>query len=163
MNLMKSITLTVIGLLFGIQLFFTWNIFTPISIQNDTKIIESLNYVGVHGKHATEIAKGIKIASEQHNLTPEFIIALIFTESTFNKYAKSSKDYEGYMQIPFALYEPTENIMIGSRIMREKLTITKGNVLKAICLYKGWGHNPPEEGIRQAEKVLKLYDKLMNV
>lgn len=166
MNLLKSLSLLGIGALIFLQVFFTWNIFTPIDVQDNQlnrKIIECLSHVGIIGSHAKSVAEGIKIASNQHSLSPEFIIALIYTESTFNKYAKSSKDYKGYMQIPYSLYEPTENIMIGSRLMREKLTIAKGDILKAICLYKGWGLNPPPEGIKQAKKVLVLYHKLTNV
>lgn len=163
MKILKSIifTLALVAMMFPI--FVTWNILIPVNIKNDTRIEMCLGEVGVYGEHATEVANGIRIASSEHNLKPEFIIALTYTESTFNKYAKSSKNYRGYMQIPFPLYDSRENILIGSRIMREKLALANGDILKAICLYKGWGNNPPYQGIQQAKKVLALYNRLLNV
>ncbi len=138
----------------------TSKIVTPVQLSNDTRIEECLERVGVSGKSAQDLAKGIRVASVYHNITPEFLIALFSTESSFKKYAVSCKNYHGYGQIPYALYEPGENSMISARIMREKLVLSKGNVRGAISLYKGYGSTCDPRGLQQADKVLRIYKEL---
>jgi len=163
MNIIKSVLLVLLLFVFCFQSVMASQILIPVSVINvekDLRIERALSIVGV-SKNKEKIANAIKTASNEHNLTPEFIIALIHTESTFDKYAVSSKNYNGYMQIPYSLYDARENIMIGSRIMREKLILTNGDLLLAICLYKGWGKNPPKQGLDQARRVINLYNKLI--
>ena len=165
MNILKSLVLVVLLVVFCYQSVMTSQILIPVSVSSskeDLRIEKCLNEVGVY-KDINKLTNAIKIASKEHNLRPEFIISLTFTESTFNKHAKSSKNYQGYMQIPYSIYDATENILIGSRIMREKLGIVNGDTEKATCLYKGWGLNPSKEGIRQARQVIQIYNKLLKV
>ncbi len=105
------------------------------------------------------LAAPIDLVSQQTKLSPDFIIALIHSESGFNEKAVSSRGYKGLMQIPYAVYYQDANILIGARIFQEKLTLTKGNVIMAIILYKGYA-NDIVRGRMQAEKVLQLYRKL---
>jgi|GEM_PF-893810 len=101
----------------------------------------------------------INLASQQTKLSPEFIIALMHSESGFDERAISSKGYKGLMQIPYAVYYPDANILIGARIFQEKMVLAKGNMIMAIILYKGYA-NDIVRGRMQAEKVLRLYHKL---
>ena len=66
------------------------------------------------------------------------------------------------MQIPFAVYYADANMLIGAHIFNEKMVQAKGDVVKALCLYKGYPLGS-ERGIQQARKVLALYHRLKEV
>jgi soluble lytic murein transglycosylase-like protein len=84
------------------------------------------------------------------------------TESTGNLKAISSLGYKGLMQIPHAVYYADANMLIGAHIFNEKMVQAKGDVVKALCLYKGYPIGS-ERGIQQARKVLALRDKLKRI
>ena len=92
-------------------------------------------------------------------MEPDFLVALIFTESNFDVKAVSSKGYYGLMQIPHRISDPDANILIGAQIFVDKLEMAKGDTIRAIILYKGYGDNYAKGKI-QAEKVLSLYHRL---
>ena len=113
-----------------------------------------------------KIMKAVALASEQTGLSEPFLLALIWSESSFKTCAISSKQYQGLMQIPKSsqVFQPLHreediNTLIGSKIFVEKLKITHGDYRKALVLYKGWPIDHPE-GKRQADKVLVLARKL---
>jgi hypothetical protein len=161
---MKTVIVTMLILLSVIALHQTSRILIPVAfVQSDTRIEQCLAHVGVPNKEIKDIARGVRLASLHHKLSPEFMIALAQTESNFKKYAISSKQYKGYTQIPYALYEPSENFLIGARIMREKLAMTNGNVRQAICLYKGYGRIDHPRGLEQADRVLKIYKEIQTL
>jgi len=114
------------------------------------------------GEQSKNLAKAIDLAAKQSGLSSEFLIALAFTESTFKKNVISCKGYKGLMQIPHAVFYPDANMLIGAHIFNEKMQIAKGNLTKAICLYKGYAYENPR-GRMQAEKVLSLYRKLRSM
>jgi len=66
------------------------------------------------------------------------------------------------MQIPYPIYDPDTNILIGAKILREKLALTNGNLEQAIILYKGYA-NDQARGRIQARKVLRLYRQLQEM
>lgn len=105
------------------------------------------------------LATSVVFAAQRTNLEPDFVVALIFSESNFNVKAISSKGYYGLTQIPHRITDPDANILIGCQIFNEKLTMAKGDVVHAIVLYKGYG-NDYTKGKIQAEKVLSLYHRL---
>lgn len=116
--------------------------------------------IGDPGEH---IMKAIAIASKQTGLSETFILSLMFTESSLNPKAVSSKNYQGLMQIPskwapLSRYEDV-NVLVGARIFQEKLRMAEGDYCKAIVMYKGWNINHPE-GVKQAHKVLALNSRL---
>lgn len=104
-------------------------------------------------------ASSVEMAAGRTKLSPEFIVALMQTESDFNPRAVSSKGYKGLLQIPHAVYEPDANILIGANIFKEKMRIANGDIVKAICLYKGYP-NESQRGREKARAVLKLYEQL---
>ena len=128
-------------------------------IQGENPTKKKLDFLGV--KSNTKLVDAINFASEQNQISTDLIIALTFTESNFNSTAISSKGYKGLMQIPQPVYYSDANILIGTRILREKINITKGDVEKAICLYKGYPIGS-ERGKEQVKKVVTLYHKIKN-
>jgi soluble lytic murein transglycosylase-like protein len=109
-----------------------------------------------------QLARSIDIASMDTGVSSHFLIALMHTESNFNQKAVSSRGYKGLMQIPYAVFYPTANSIIGAEIFMEKMQIANDNVVNAIILYKGYPLNS-ERGHQQAKKVLILYEKLKNM
>lgn len=123
----------------------------PISLVNVSATYKKLKIIGVHNK---DIANIIDFAAKKYNHSPELIIALVKTESNFDEKALSSMGYKGLMQISQNV--PSDaNILIGSRILREKLEITNGDIKKALCLYKGYSIGT-KKGSQEADKVINL-------
>ena len=133
--------------------------FIPIIISTSNATIIKLNSIGV--KNNNNLANVIDFAANKYDLSPEFIIALIQTESGFNENTISSKRYKGLMQIPQHV-PPDANILIGSRIFREKMKLVDGNVEKALCLYKGYKIGS-KDGIRETKKVLRIFQNLKEI
>ncbi len=82
------------------------------------------------------------------SLEPELVLAVIHTESTFNRYAISSVGAQGFMQImPFwrkelgreddNLTEMETNIRYGTTILSYYLKREKGNLTRALARYNG--------------------------
>lgn len=120
----------------------------------------------LHSFGVEEYSKRVKMAHsiyyscKQYKFDPYLIIALIYTESNFNPKAKSHKGYIGLMQTPKTTNYIETDIHYGCTILNEKLKITKGDLLKALTLYKG-GNN--EIAYKQATQVLYIYYQIKSV
>ena len=118
------------------------------------------------GDPGKEVINAAVVASKQTGLSGEFILALMYTESSFKKKAVSSKNYQGLMQIPQKIHYPDANCLIGSRIFLEKLEMANGDKRKAIGLYKGYGSyiekkwTVSKEGYMKADHVLRIAHKI---
>lgn len=136
---------------------------TPVKLLNEeidkNETLIKLNHIGINSK---EIASSIDMVSKKTKLPQEFLIALMYTESTGNKYAVSCKGYNGLMQIPQKVFYEDANLLIGARIFLEKMQLTNHNMENAICLYKGYEIGS-ERGKQQVRKVLSLYYQLKEV
>lgn len=108
------------------------------------------------------LATSVVFAAQRTNLEPDFLVALIFTESNFDVKAVSSKGYHGLGQIAYKIYDPDTNLLITAKMFNEKLAMAKGDVVRAIVLYKGYGGDYAR-GKLQAEKVLSLYHRLRHM
>lgn len=108
------------------------------------------------------LAESVMLGSQRAKVSPEFIVALMQTESNFKEMAVSSKGYKGLMQIPHAVYDPDANILIGAKIFAEKMAIANNNLIKAICLYKGYQYGS-EKGMRAAKEVIRIYHHLQRL
>jgi hypothetical protein len=134
----------------------------PISIADQkTVTMVKLQSIGVTS-NVQQIAKAVEVASKQSGLSTDFLIALMWTESSGKLKAKSVSGYSGLMQIPFKVHYADANMIIGAHIFNEKLKQSKGDVIKAICLYKGYEINS-SRGVMQANKVLALRNRLKQV
>ena len=132
---------------------------TPIQLKNavtDNSTLIKLKQVGIR---SNEMAISIDMVSKKTKIPQEFIIALMYTESTGNKNAVSCKGYKGLMQIPHNVFYEDANLLIGARIFQEKMKLSNGNMEEAICRYKGYPIGS-ERGKQQAQKVLSLYYRL---
>lgn len=125
-------------------------------IKND---LESLK---APTKKVPELANAVYISHQSTGLSPKLIIALMYTESKFNKDAVGPQNrtnirYKGLMQTPSATCFSDVDTLHGARILKEKLERTNDNLREALALYKG-GRNSTARG--QADQVLKLYSML---
>ena len=115
--------------------------------------------MGVEDKIAEEVSWAVEGAERASGISKDLLIAVIKTESNFNKYAVSSKNYMGLMQIPHPLWDADSNVMVGSKILKDKLRITDGNLRHALCLYKGW-RTHDRKGLQKADEVIRIYKTL---
>lgn len=160
MKVIHSIVFTVLVMLM-VGVFQLQNaMMTPVRLLNPIVKVDrtllQLNTIGIKSK---EMALSIDMVSQKTKLPQEFIIALMYTESTGNKFAVSCKGYKGLMQIPHNVFYEDANLLIGARIFLEKMQQANHNMEKAICLYKGYAIGS-ERGKQQAQKVLSLYYRL---
>ncbi|MDA8087126.1 MAG: lytic transglycosylase domain-containing protein [Nitrospiraceae bacterium] len=99
------------------------------------------------------------IGTDTH-LDPFLLCSIAQTESGFRLDARSPKNYKGILQTPIATMKWADvDILIGARILKDKLWRSNGDLLKALQLYKG-GNNP--EALKEAKEVLRLYDVCKN-
>ena len=86
--------------------------------------------------------------AKKANLSPELVLALIQTESSFNRFAVSSAGAQGLMQVmPFwkhvigrpddNLTDIATNLRYGSTILSRYLEKENGNMTKALARYNG--------------------------
>lgn len=100
----------------------------------------------------------VKRAAYTHGVDAALVNAVIEIESGFNAQARSPKGAAGLMQLMpataarygrFDLYAPEQNIDVGTRYLRDLLTLFKGNVRLALAAYNS-GENAV---IRHGRKV----------
>ena len=152
---MKKLTLTAIVFLFFAMLVPYEEAFpTPTTEQRiiKSKIIE----LGAPTDRAHVIASAIFHSANISGLHPMLIVSLMKSESDFKEKIVSSKNYHGLMQVPYPIYDPHVNTLLGVRILQEKLRMTDGNLTKAICNYKGWKWKE-KRGRVVAKRVVNMY------
>ena len=121
-------------------------------------IKETLLKLGCASKSVDKMTTAVLEGADKIKVDPKLIAALIRTESDFNKQAVSEKGYKGLMQTPVATKQWEDvDILIGCKILEEKIGYAKGDIRLALALYKG-GNNPMAK--RQAEQVIQLYRSL---
>lgn len=161
---MKHTLETVSMMFLMIVLMFQFHMFNkmliPIAMVNDNMMELKLINLGAPKNKVKPLAVAIRIASIQTDISSNLLIALMYTESSFDQQARSNKNYKGYMQIPHDVWYADANVLIGARILKEKLSVTGGDLIKALCLYKGWKTND-KRGLYEANKVIKLYQSMV--
>lgn len=131
----------------------------PKAQTQETRIVRSLNYLNVPKEKHKELVKCVTVASNCTGLKEELVVALMSTESEFNKHAISPKKYKGLMQTPKATFKyPEVDTLYGAKILEEKLLETRGNLINALTLYKG-GNNRLAR--KYALQTYSLYQKLL--
>lgn len=166
-KLLEGIIVAGLVLVIGNQYRQETKLFVPISVsiysETENPIKKKLTYMGIQSND--RLVNAISFASEQNNISPDLIIALTWTESNFNQRALSCGNggkYKGLMQIPYAVFYSDANILIGTRILREKINFANGDMTKALLLYKGYPLDS-QRGHDQVRKVFVLYRKLKTV
>jgi hypothetical protein len=155
-----------IGILLAVAVMQTMNLSTmihPLSREEAqvAQLRQTVVKVGLPDP-GEKILYAVVMASKQTGVPQHRIISLMYTESSFNVKAVSSQGYNGLMQIPYKIFEEGQNTLIGTNILMDKLHLAKGDYRNAVILYKGWALSHPE-GKRQADKVVLLTNKLMEV
>ena len=129
--------------------------------DNETRIRRSLVFLEVPKDRHRELVRCIKVATSCTGIKEELVIALMSTESEFNKNAISPKNYKGLMQTPKATFKyPEVDTLYGAKILEDKLKTSNGNMMMALTLYKG-GNN--ELARKYARQTYKLYQKLLTI
>lgn len=133
--------------------------------------------VGVNNSQYAKLPfnKEVMAAAKETTLNPALIHAVIATESKHNPYAKSHKGAVGLMQLMPATaskfnvknkQDPKQNILAGSRYLRELLTQFNGDLTLSLAAYNAgpgavikYQHNiPPYKETRDyVPKVLNYY------
>jgi soluble lytic murein transglycosylase-like protein len=140
----------------------TFLIFFPTNLSSGLFTLSKFDEIQsklIINKAPVELAGPIIFASQTFEISHDLIIAIISTESSFIKYAKSCKGYHGYMQIPHRIYEPYQNIEIGTKILKQKIIRANGNLRHAISFYKGYKLSS-QKGNRVVKKTLGIYQKM---
>ena len=127
-----------------------------------TEIKNDLNKLGAPQSKILELSEAVFTSHQATGLNPKLIVALIYTESGFDKNAKGPPNrtnirYRGLMQTPFTSGFADADVLHGVRILEQKLKFTNYDVRKALALYKGGNNNVARH---QADEVLKIYSKL---
>jgi soluble lytic murein transglycosylase-like protein len=133
------------------------NTVSPVAYYKPNAIQQGLVFLGCPKEKIYSIGYGIRLAEIRTGIEGLLIVSLLRTESNFRTEARSKKGYKGLMQTPTATKIPEVDILHGAMILKDKLHLTKGNMLHALTLYKG-GNN--QEARKQAKEVLVLYRKV---
>jgi len=102
------------------------------------------------------LSKWITSASAVTRLDPILLCCLLHTESRFKKDAVSEKGYKGEAQTKRFSQYSSVNILEGAETLRDKLSLSNGNMLEAIARYKGG--KDKVEAREEATQVLRLYE-----
>jgi len=114
--------------------------------------------LGAPEKMVYELAQAVRSASCATNLPKELLVALLYTESTFNPDAVSKRGYKGLMQTPHKIPYTDASVLVGARILQDKLRLADGNLEVAVAMYKGGRDKPQAQ--RQAAYTMSLYRRL---
>lgn len=136
----------------------------PIQVSQEKSTIDptekALVSLGAPKKDIKELTKAVRVASQVTNFSEKLVVALIYTESTFNKNAISSKGYKGLMQTPTATFKyPVVDVMHGASILRDYYNVT-GNLEDALTLYKG-GYLTNKAARIYAKETIRVYQQLV--
>ena len=119
----------------------------------------ALSKVGAPQDKINDLSIAVASAAAITDISPELLVALIKTESEFDYEAVSNKGYKGLMQTPMATMKWAEvDVLIGAKILQEKLRYSKDDLKLALALYKG-GNNKLAK--RYAAETYQLYRSLL--
>jgi soluble lytic murein transglycosylase-like protein len=146
--------LCVVGLLYGTSK--SERIFSILPPPDERDVVkETLVDLKAPKERVPHLSEWITSASGVTRLDPILLTCLLHTESRFKKDAVSEKGYRGEAQTKRFSEYSSVNILEGAEILRDKLSLSKGNMFEAIARYKGG--KDKAEARKEARQVLKLY------
>lgn len=136
---------------------------TPFHFEDElANTKQCLSKMGVPESKLNELAIAFRSASLLTGVNEDLIMALSYTESEYNKFARSRLGYKGLMQIPEPLWDPDINVLRGVKILQEKMLESKGDLKGALVRYKGFKVGS-DEGVAHANRVLKYLNQLQKI
>jgi len=133
-----------------------------LSVKEDNNLTRNLERLGAPREKIEELSKAIRLASNVTQLSENLILALMFTESSFNYNARSYGNggkYKGLMQTPSATFIYVDvDVLHGARILKDKLRIAKGNLPLALALYKGGNNSAAKHYANETLKLFKILE-----
>jgi soluble lytic murein transglycosylase-like protein len=116
--------------------------------------------LGAPRKEVKELTRAVRIASQATNFAEKLTVAVIYTESRFNRNAVSSAGYKGIAQTPTATFKyPAVDALHGMSILRDYYNAT-GNLEDALTLYKG-GKLTNNTARGYARETIRIYENLV--
>ncbi len=132
----------------------TFSIVRPPPVEKDV-VEETLIDLQAPKDRVPSLDRWIRSASGVTQVDPVLLVCLLHTESRFRNDAVSKKGYKGEAQTKRFSEFSSVNILEGAEILRNKLSLSKGDMFEALARYKGG--RDKKEAQEQAREVLRLY------
>ncbi len=124
------------------------------AVQKDL-VEETLIDLQAPKERLPSLNRWIRSASGVTSVDPVLLVCLFHTESRFRKDAVSRRGYKGEAQTKRFSEFSSVNILEGAEVLRDKLSLSRGDTLEALARYKGG--KDKKEAREQAREVLRLY------
>lgn len=144
-----------------------------VNIEDDS-FIETEFRIEIKAKDSAtknRISDAVTRASKEYDIDPNLILAVIQTESNFNPSAKSKAGAVGLMQImPSNFkhlgikngYDIEENIMGGTKLLKEYIKRYEGNIEMALMAYNGGPTRMANRGVKSINDIYKMPKETQN-
>ena len=127
----------------------------PVSTPEKDAVEETLIDLHAPQERLPSLKTWIRAASQVTSVDPILLCCLIHTESRFKKDVVSPKGYRGEAQTKRFSQYSSVNILEGAETLKEKLSLSSGDIFEALARYKGG--KDKKEAQEEAQEVLRLY------